>query len=469
MTAAHTSSQHESSLQELSWAEIAPIVRKLQDTDIFNALKDVLGETQKLWVARYPYSEFIVNRGTFVPPLNAPSAAKADLAKSCDGRIPLCVVLERSVEVFLSEEETTYTEDRKQATDKKATKTFPLQVIAPGSMFGVFEALDGLHKTAVSPGIYSVSSGAVSIWILSAALKGVNSSLKLTLGKKHQFDWDHKTTPHYKLVKWAMDGTPWRSSGTPWHSTVLVIPASFVAKAASSRAFEQLMFRLAWEQSAHARRRMIAYRHEHHENGNALLDNAPQYRMLVQHLESIQLGQLPAFRLTHCLPHDEDLSHGGADFSGPFLGFQEALWHILREKNTHPYFPLIVQPEQLREAGQTGFCSFTQRLPFLMPKEPSGGRQCVAIAEYNWPIDRYRFFWHPPKADDDSANRKPGSKPDLEYRAKKAFLAKYEKLKIEEILPVEHFARVQKCFGDFTRDNICLDEGFLNSGVMIRR
>jgi len=87
-----------------------------------------------LYRAEYEYGSLIVNQGKFVPPAcdqgEDCATCKNLKAATENSPIPLAVILENSVEVFLD------------SWTKEDPRHSPLRLIPAGEMFGTFETLD---------------------------------------------------------------------------------------------------------------------------------------------------------------------------------------------------------------------------------------------------------------------------------------------------------------------------------------
>lgn len=140
-------------------------------------------------MARYGYSDLIVSNGSLTLPEGANEDKQNRLRNACGEKPPpLCLVLNGSAEVFLAKPD--------------LMKTFPLQLIGPGEMFGVFEALDKLYSDVATPGFYSVSSGCVSIRIIGTRLK--DKHLPKKVGQelnRPSVSWDHHVEPPCHFVR----------------------------------------------------------------------------------------------------------------------------------------------------------------------------------------------------------------------------------------------------------------------------
>jgi len=442
-------------LEELDWAAIAPratsVPKELQE-----ALRTLLKDGDKVWAARYPYSDLIVSNGSLTLPAGADSKAQEYLQSACGkASPPLCLVLSGSVEVFLAVPD--------------LMNTFPLQVIGPGEMFGVFEAIDRLHGDTDTPGFYSAASGCVSIRIIGTRLKDRDLPGKVgteLLGKSAKaVSWNHRKEPVCHFIRKATE------TKHPWYCDLLILPAPWVQRAVDeSRTFERLLYRLGWDQSSHARHQITAYTEKHllqHKNA--------AFGPLVQHLQSVLLGQLPAFRLGHKVPRS----------SGPFSSFQNALYEVLCDEATKkgqiPQYPFIVQPAQLR-VGESGFYSFNSPLPYLTvrgndDKGKNGVTHCKAVLDIvgdkyagegltKAPIayrKHFKFFCNGA----DGKPYKPGKNPIEEHH--------HHKLKLNDFFEPTELENVRALLGkkgkkvSITENNICLTDDFLTTGVMICR
>jgi hypothetical protein len=416
-----------SRLEQLNWAAIEPKASDVPE-DLRQALRSILKEDDKLLTATYPYGDPIVSNGILQLPAGAKDQDESLLEHHRgEKRPPLCLVLSGCVEVYL------------EVLNVK--NTFPLQLISPGEMFGVFEALDRLYNVEDSPGSYSVSSGARSIWILGARLKGEQLPKKvgqrLGLSDTSRW-WKHESDPHYKFVKKATKLLP------PWYCEIVFLHDSFVKAATENRTFEQLLYSLGWKQSAHARRQISSY----NENEN-IQKQKSDYYLLMQHLNSVQLGQLPAFCVSHLLPR----------VAGPFEAFQKALYGVLVEeapKGKTAHFPFILQPAQLQKTGDAGFYSFKEPQPYLEPDKKPAKDQCAYVKDLVGSHREHFYFFC------NGADGKPYAKD------KHPLGSDHYDLNLSDFVDS---AAASPGFppGGLTKEQICLADGFLNTGVMIRR
>lgn len=339
---------------------------------LMGALKDVLsglkrGNPPGFHSARYRYGQLIVDRGTFNPPCSSSACSECKALKGdcAYGHIPLAVILNNSVEVFV--EQDIIGPQGRADTLGAIGKSVPLQMLSEGDLFGTFETLDGLMGKHDGLPPWSVSAGARSIWVLSP-LGDRRLSETLADNTGNDIDWNRGDS-HWSLVEQVM-------RQQPWEVEVLFISRGFMERVESRLPGTQNLFGLiletAWEQSRSLRNGTTfeASLRRWYLDGPAqsvASDFGELYLYATAcHLFSISRGDLPAYKPA-----------GSAKKQyGPFVSFEQTLHEALKiikketatgnkvadRKQAIAHYPVTIQPERLAE-GEAGYYSF--RCPSL--------------------------------------------------------------------------------------------------------
>jgi hypothetical protein len=334
------------------------------------ALSDILSAVKKgtppvLYSARYRYGQLIVNRGLFAPPCSSTTCTECRaLKENCGfGHIPLAVILNNSVEVFV-EHESAGQQGRAESNDA-TVRTVPLRMLSDGDMFGTFETLDALmgQRDGIPP--WSVAAGARSIWVLSP-LGDRRLSETLAEGAGCDIDWNRGDS-HWRLVQQV-------AHRENWEVELLFIGKGFLERVAARSPGSQNLFSLiletGWEQSRSLRNGTTfeASLRRWYLDGPAQSVASEFGEMYlyatVCHIFSISRGDLPAYRPAGSARRQY----------GPFMQFERQLHEALKvikkdtgskdteRKQAVAHYPVVVQPEHV-EPGSAGFYSF--RCPSL--------------------------------------------------------------------------------------------------------
>jgi len=293
-----------------------------------------------LYRAEYEYGSLIVNQGKFVPPAcdqgEDCATCKNLKAATENSPIPLAVILENSVEVFLD------------SWTKEDPRHSPLRLIPAGEMFGTFETLDLLLGIPSPRPPWSVSAGARSVWVL---LPLGNGRLEAEIG------WDDDgEKPHWEIVK--------KVAKSDWKVSILIFPEALVRSMTPDDRLYRLILETGWKQST-------ALRHSALNQANFDSDLlkkiqskchpqlGPVYQLAtVRHLVEIARGSMPGFQPFWKAAHP----------AGPFEEFERAMTAIwkrcFQRKPGFDYSPIVLQPGHLNGAEDSVYYSF--RCPSLV-------------------------------------------------------------------------------------------------------
>lgn len=304
------------------------------------------------FLVSYPYGQLILDRGQFHTPCDneyrvEPCEGCRQLRESVRDKIPLTLVVENQVEVFVE--------------DEQHSRSIPLRMISPGEWFGVFEALDRLIGAEWSPSSWSVSSGARSV-VLLAPFKNQKliEAVRTSTGSVGNGIAWKKIDPQkdaWPLIREI-------GSRTTWNSRVLVFPTGFPNPAAHPELLSTL-YRLGWVQSLPLRRaqefeaerelRVAAL--EVGPSGNRFLTYAT-----LLHLLASARGHIPAFVPVESISVP----------AGPFkevaarLADTQAPWRRFLK-----HYPVLLQPAHLR-SGDVGYYSFHRPTVLHSSPKPKG-------------------------------------------------------------------------------------------------
>lgn len=315
------------------------------------ALDEVLTPKKKAYLYRvqYPYGQLIVDKGTFTPPCggDACSDCKALVVDSQYGHIPLALLLENPVEVFID-----YPAEIDSSSGSKSFRFAPLRLIPPGELFGVFEALDALISSPSLKPSWSVSSGSRSVWILAPLednrlTKHLSSEIANETKSKPFIAWEPDEHAHWQLIQ--------ECSTVPqseWNTDILIFPGDLVRSLKkTTRLFNELLS-IGWRQSATLRHSSIE--HPSIRDGVArvmkrisLPSGEMHHYNAVLHFMNVLNGERPAYKSCHTLGKP----------AGPFIPFCGLLQKaLLRMGRGRQYQPIVMQPHHLGK-GESGLYS----------------------------------------------------------------------------------------------------------------
>jgi hypothetical protein len=229
----------------------------------------------KLYIIEYPYGEMVFNDGD-LNILNTSDEVKEALNYRV---IPLGMVLEKSLEVHVNEEQ----------------RTVPLTVLNEGAIFGIWELFDPKASYFVKSA-WSVSSGARSIFLLPP-IANKDSFLRL----KKEFNVSNppnKIKDHWELFKQIAKSS---SSANAWHSKVLFFSREWIKDIENNVEWKELklyLYQQAWKQSMYWRfsstMNLIWQFFTQHLCDINLKFN-PSSLETLKHIVTIGIGELPAF------------------------------------------------------------------------------------------------------------------------------------------------------------------------------
>ena len=327
-------------VEQITWASVQSEVHGV-NADLASNVDAIAGNgtDEPLFSARYNYGQLIVRDGTFLSPCvsqgRTPCEACKALAKAVAyTHIPLTLVLENCVEVFLEYKE------------RNGLRSAPLRLLRKGGLFGVFETLDAItdgKPKLRSP--WNVSSGARSVVMIAPVS---NDDLQRPLARALNVAPSAIPWGEMKHDNWAFIRGLASLSKSPWHTNLLVFPKNWiVGEGAQSKDLVNFIFKLGWQQSRYLRDSAAA---------EALCSPSRKTRLhyyrTVLHLLAVGRGDVPAFEPV-ILPRTE---------AGPFCDALSLLSGVVSG-----YTPVILQPCHLLKAGSAGYYSISRpSLPGLI-------------------------------------------------------------------------------------------------------
>lgn len=228
-------------LQVVRWNQIKQDVYRVNQTLAELCDRVAANKDYHLYKIRYPYGALIVDNGTFYLPTKRPgfpiSINDQDVTPSIRAalkysQIPLCLVLDKSAEVF------TETEIENQVV--------PLNFFKAGDMFGLFETADMLTNLDATKPTWNVSSGARSVFMLPGIGKNAHN-LKLSKAFNTKVDNPKTLFDHWKNFV-PLHNTV--QSNSKWHSTILVFTNEWFDQNNNLYSnFRSYLIGLAWVQA----------------------------------------------------------------------------------------------------------------------------------------------------------------------------------------------------------------------------
>lgn len=350
-------------IRRVSWAEVSEEVR-LANLDLWEKLDHAMRKLEDrkeqpyFFVATYPYGELLVKEGLFTLP-GEPQAldASGEIRRSLSySPIPLCLVLDKCVEVFVERDAGYACPDEELRSEAK--RNAPLRVIRRGEMFGVFETLD----TVIEGGrqrrpSWSVSSGARTVIVLTQrGNKEMIGKLRSALGAyvpegKERGDWE--------LIRSVNDSK--KFAGRRWEVRVLIFPSWITNKEDDLVLLQNIIHRSGWLQMIPIRDYLVeeadvAEFYIRDGASSKAKDGHELYHYFtVRHLLALSKGDLPSLNVA-CTEEEQ---------AGPFAQFQRELIATGMMK----YFPAILQPVSLSEETKIGFYSVSK--PTLLAPVPN--------------------------------------------------------------------------------------------------
>ena len=348
-------------IDRVFWRDVSEEVKSL-NPDLWEKLNPIMEELPDpyFFLAKYPYGELVVDKGKFnLPPGQNTNDSNKVLNELSYSPIPLCLVLDKCVEVFV-ERKVGFTTPMKPAIQNKYEyeRSVPIRMINKGELFGVFETLDTLNKVNVGQQPpWSVSSGARTVVILSKLgneqlIRKISLNLECSIPEKHcQFDWE--------LIR-CVNSAP-QNSTRRWEVKLLIFPDWMVNDPKFSDRLRSIIGPNGWEQTAVIRDYLIeesSLSEIYLQDGAASTSsnsNELFHYFTLRHLLALSKGDLPALYIAETKENQ----------AGPFTILQEEL--LKTEKMI--CFPHVLQPVRLDHPGARGFYSLS--FPTLLAPTPN--------------------------------------------------------------------------------------------------
>lgn len=309
-------------LEAFSWKQIREDV--IQVAPELGAIIDNINPSDdyKLIKATYSYGDLIINNGVLglpdnqgkVIPITDTSSNNKFFAEALSySPIPLFLTLEKSNEVFINAN----------------SRIVPLNLVNPGSMLGLFEAMDYYFKRDSNPR-WSVAAGARSIIMLpkiteSSGLKRLRIEFKLPASTRLKYLSDHASlfrmiAKHPNFIQ-------------PWKNTVLFFTENWITNRQDPAWFEfyQYLFKHTWNQAQFAIKKMeLSLTWGSCVKAITSRNLKPNIYLADQlkHIISIATGMWPGFR-----PADD------SQLVAPTQGIQQAFVEIYQLKD---YLPTLM-------------------------------------------------------------------------------------------------------------------------------
>jgi len=350
-------------VRRVSWSEVSEDVKIANPglcAKLIPIMKRLEANKRKpyFFVATYPYGELLVDNGSFRLPsgsksLNTNDETLNDLKYS---PIPLCLVLDRSVEVFVERAAGYSCPDEELRGSIK--RTVPLSMIGRGELFGVFESLDtifNVEQRRQPP--WSVSSGAHTVVVLTQlGNKDLIDKLSRNVGA---YIPDGKGRPDWELIQCVNNSKKFMAKR--WEVKVLIFPSWITQSGEDFALLQNIIAQSGWMQTVTIRDYLIeeaavAEFYMRDGAGSQAKDSNELYHYFtVRHLLALSKGDLPAL----------NVATAESAQAGPFALFQAELL----ETGMMRYFPVIFQPVRLSDDNRVGFYSVT--MPTLLAPVPN--------------------------------------------------------------------------------------------------
>jgi len=327
-------------LEELSWSDVRKTVLKVNPriTEIIDDLSP--GKNFKLVKSAYRFGDLIAQNGKLnLSPLENPISSKnvslyqRVVKKLTYSPIPLSLLLNKSSEVFIGSH----------------AEVTPLNILNPGNFFGIFEALNNVFESSVSPPIWNVSAGAHSTFTLASL--GDTAGLK-KLKASHNISLLHPVKSFSDHQKIFTDITRHPSFPGDWESLVLFFTDDWLNKKrlrdTAWANFKEYFFQVGWQQAQYAIERMrltVIWRRLSKSFASRNIKPPLHLSDTLKHLFSIALGHVPGFRPVE----DEE------ELLLPAKNLQKVL---IESYNLKEYSPTIMLP-YLLQRGEKLTCYYS--------------------------------------------------------------------------------------------------------------
>lgn len=306
-------------LEELSWKQVQEEVKCVAPELASIIDKISPNDNYKLIRATYTYGDLIVNEGMLqlpdsqgkIHPITSLSDSLAH--KLTYSPIPLFLTLEKANELFIN----------------ASSRIIPLNLFNPGSMLGLFEAMDYYFKRDSTPK-WSISAGARSIIMLpkiteSSGLKRLRIEFKLPASTRLKYLSDHASL--FNAIAKHPNFTQ------PWENKVLFFTEDWFTNRHDPAWFELYMyfFKNTWNQAQFTIKKMeLSLTWESYVKAITSRNLKPNIYLADQlkHIISIATGMWPGFR-----PADD------SQLIAPTRGIQQALVEIYQLKD---YLPTLM-------------------------------------------------------------------------------------------------------------------------------
>jgi hypothetical protein len=363
-------------IESLDWNEAVAQVRASPARDTFAspipALCELIESGAPLFEGatflkiEYPYGDLIVNSGHFRAPKYSRECKQCQQLEdhySKLGTVPLQLVLQNNLEIFLICEDLVFPEKSKDGIP--GYRTVPVDTRRPGDLIGLFENLRPLVGRPSHYGSFFVSSGSRHVRITLPVLH--NSVLLKTVLCSNIANYQHADIAEYRInsphkADWDGVASEWHlikesRGGADWSASVLLFPSVLygrdtLASAGAAEWRSKFLLHLlceAWGQSQGAIETFVPDDH------SALPETLPRYvlsiddasiSMVLRHLNAAVNGQSLVWRPAN-----------GKE-NGPFADFLR--WAIEQndeEQVKKGYLPLILEPGRLSRDSAWGIFS----------------------------------------------------------------------------------------------------------------
>lgn len=343
-------------IEILTWMEVRNTVKKInpQLAEIIDSINPK--DKYKIMRVKYSYGDTVVDKGSLKVPnssgrlchIGDESIDKKVQEQLSYSKIPLSFSIDKANEIFLTGRD----------------KTFPLNVVNPGTLFGLFETMDVLFGKKSSP-VWSVSSGCRTVFTLpriseKAGFKRLRLAYDLP-------DMQLKNpTEHFYLFRAIANHS---SVKNVWQNTVLIFGKQWFEhkKDIAWFRFFEYLYGEAWTHSKEAlakRSSSMVWQSFMVSINQRNLKPEPYFADTVKNLLLIAEGSAAGF-----IPADD------SELSMPAHLIQKSLREIYL---LNQYYPTIMQPSLLK-ARDNFPVYYSLTLPIMLEGTTEGRRSSATF------------------------------------------------------------------------------------------
>lgn len=335
-------------MESVSWQDVRVVTKSVnpQLAEIIDSLDP--NKNYRLLRLNYPYGADIVHKGIIQIPgenkvLSYLDPAVPSFVKEMIGysTIPLCLLLNKASEVYIEVNE----------------RLIPLNILQPGSVFGLFETLSMICNYPMSIPAWSVSAGARSTFLLPKITDAI-SHRKLCMEYKMLGDPPKNPLDQANIFSCINQQ---RSSDNRWYSDILMFSGDWFknSKDPAWLTFQNYLFKQGW----------IHTKFEYDNKSRHMLWESlasaiakrrlkPRAYLIdtVKHLVSIGTGFMPGFTMAN-----------QSETALPSRSIEEAYINTYKLD----YLPIIAYPHMLRDADKSNPVYYFMAYPTLFAGSPT--------------------------------------------------------------------------------------------------